>query len=144
MTSLQLSMAIVALGVVLIGVLARWWRGRARDRAARLAGGVTPARLARDVSTRLSVEKSVTGGPSARGMLVGPAHLVLGADRFVVATHHGRVLLIDAAHPGEARCPGPRRLVIEGTHPSGATRVRVEAVVDDAEGWAAAISALSR
>ena len=116
---------------------------RRRDAAVRLPPGTAALRVARGVPVRIFTERNVTGGPVAGAANTGRANLVLtDAAQLFVSTHHGRVLQIDAASPGEARHTGPRRLVIEGVHPSGATRVRAELILDDAAEWAEAITAL--
>jgi hypothetical protein len=68
--------------------------------------------------------------------------MVLSEQRLILATGHGRVLEISAERPGSVRCTGPRRLVIEGQHPSGRAEVRAEMAIDDAEGWQQAAEAL--
>ncbi len=125
------------------GVLVRVQRWRLRRRASLLPAGVSAVREARDAPGRLFVEASLVGGPRAGGYSTIRADLVLAPGLLIVATHQGRMLQVDATHPGKALCTGPRRLVLEGLHPSGSTRVRLELMVDDAEGWAEAAQALA-
>ena len=53
--------------------------------------------------------------------------------RFV--TGHGVVLELGPDSTGQARCVGPRRLVLEGHHPKTQTPVRVELLIDEPEAW---------
>ncbi len=136
--------AILVLAMVFAGAVVKATRARQRLRATQLNPGQSPRRVARAVYGRLYVESSIVGGPRAGGFVRAQTDLVLTDRGLLAATHHGRVLEIDAEHPGRASCTGPGRLVLEGAHPSGSTRVRLEVMVEDADGWAAAISALSR
>lgn len=117
-------------------------RGRRRQRAASLPEGEAAVRRAERVPTRIFVDQTLPGGLKAGGINRDPATLLLSGQRFLVSTGFGRVVEIGPDRAGEAKCVGPRRLVIEGSHPSGRARLRVECLVDDAEGWAAAVSAL--
>jgi hypothetical protein len=74
------------------------------------------------------------------------ADLALSQDRFIMATNHG--VLVDLSCDrgrrfSSVRCPGPGRLVFEGTLPqmSGPSGTyRIEMVVADADGWARALT----
>lgn len=136
------TLLILLLSGLAAGASVRTLRARRRLRATQLPDGGPPSREARDLPVRLYVERTVVGGPQSGGINRGRADLVLGRGCLLVGTHHGRVLQIDAEHPGSASCTGPRRLVLEGQHPSGITRTRLEIMVDDANVWAAAIQAL--
>lgn len=137
------SVALMLLAAAAAGLLVRELQRRARLRATGLPEGQRPLRVARALPGRLYVERSVVGGPQAGGINRGATDLVLGPGQLLAATRYGRVLQIDASHPGSASCTGPRRLVLEGSHPSGSTRVRLEVVVPDAEGWAREVSELA-
>lgn len=142
--SLSTSMVVLMVAALLaVGLLQRV-RSWQRATAARLEEGQPVRRSARSVPARLMVERGITGGPPGGGVNVLRADLTLGETIFVLATHHGRVLEISAARPGTATTTGPRRLVVEGTHPSGASRVRAELIIDDPEGWARDVGGLHR
>jgi len=108
----------------------------------RLQATQVPANLvvkaARGVTARVFVDQDILDGPKANVINNTPADLVLTDDRLIVATRHGRVLEVSSG-AGSVRCTGPRRLVIEGERlrKNGPMKVRIEALVDDAEGWAA-------
>lgn len=130
--------------LVLMTGAVRLWRWRRRRSAVRLPEETAVLREARDLPVRIFVDRTIAGGPKAGGMTRGRGHLVLTADRFILATGHGRLLDLTARAPGIARCTGPRRLVVEGVHPSGRAQVRAEILVDDAEGWVRAAAHLTK
>ena len=132
-----LSLLIVFGGLSLVATLFQVWRKSRRTRGAQLDGGEAVVRELDDVSVRLYVNRSVPGGPRAPGGR-DRARVVLSERRLLIATGHGRVLELGEERPGSVRCTGPRRLVVEGQHPSGRAEVRVEMTVDDAERWPAA------
>lgn len=135
---------LIAIGILIVINAASRWRANARRaRAAHLPPGDAVVRRADRVQTRIFVDKTMPSGPKAGGISRDPATLLLGTHHLVLSTGHGRILEIGPDRPGEARCVGPKRLVIEGAHPSGRAQLRVELLLDDAEGWAAAITALS-
>jgi len=141
MTTLVSALILFA-ALVVVGGLIHSWRKLRRDRAAHLPDGEVVLRDADQVSVRLYVNRSIPGGPSAPGGR-DRARIVLSDKRLLVCTGHGRVLEINAEQAGSVRCTGPRRLVIEGMHPSGRADVRAELAVDDSEGWQEAASQLS-
>lgn len=143
------ALLLVALITALVrGVVhVRGWLLRRRIRAA--AEGIE--RIAEGVSLRVLVEgTAVLPGLRARGANRTRGDLVLCADRFLVVSNRGCVLdLRRGSGSGltSARCTGPGRLVLEGRVPSPSGRpglYRVEAPVDDAEGWAVALRPFTR
>lgn len=138
--------AVVAAGAALRA--AGWWtvrRGAARvprDQVVRAARGVTLRVLVQ--GTRLFPGMSTRYANRTRG------DLVLGRDRFVLATRRGVLIDLGPGHGrplGSVRCTGPGRLVLEGDAPGsrGAMGLyRVEVTVDDAEGWAEALRPYAR
>jgi hypothetical protein len=114
-----------------------------RGRAARRAAGVAlppeePAlQSGLNLPAQIFIDRQVPGGPSPGGRTADRVSLLASARRLRLASGHGRLVEISAERPGEVRSPGPRRLVVEGAHPSGEARVRVELVVDGAEAWVA-------
>ena len=136
-----LSLGIVFGGLIVVAVLFQGWRKSRRNRGAILDEGEGVLREVEDVGVRLYVNRNVPGGPRAPGGR-DRGHMVLSEHRLILATGHGRVLEIGPDRPGSVRCTGPRRLVIEGQHPSGRADVRAEMAVDDARGWQAAATAL--
>lgn len=126
--------------IVCATVFQAWRRGR-RSRGARLPDHETQVREVEEAAVRLYINRTIPGGPRAPGGR-DRARVVLSDQRLLVSTGHGRVLEITAERPGSVRCTGPRRLVIEGQHPSGRADVRAELAVDDAEGWQAAAGGL--
>jgi hypothetical protein len=137
-----LSFIIVFGALIAVATVFNAWRKSRRKRGSALPDGEAVARMVEDVAVRLYVNVTIPGGPRAPGGR-DRAQLVLSDQRLILATGHGRVLEIDAERPGSVRCTGPRRLVVEGQHPTGRAEVRAELAVDDAEGWQAAASALS-
>lgn len=135
--SWMLSVVLMVMGLSLVGGMVHLWRGHRRAQGARLQAGEAATRDVDQLSVRLYIDKSLAGGPRAPGGR-DRARMVVSETRFVLSTGHGRVLEIGEDRPGSVRCTGPRRLVVEGLHPSGRARVRAELVVDDAEGWQAA------
>lgn len=140
--ALLLSLSILMGGALLTGALIQRTRRWQREAAARLDPGEAVRLSAAGLPARLTVARSLTGGPVDGAVHPTRADLALGERTFVLATHHGRMVQIDAAHPGSAVTTGPRRLVIEGEHPSGFTRVRVELLVDAPEAWVEGVTAL--
>jgi len=140
--STLLSAILLFVALVVVGGLIHGYRKVRRDRSARLPDGEDTVRDADQVSVRLYVNRSIPGGPSAPGGR-DRARIVLSDKRLLLCTGHGRVLEINAEQAGSVRCTGPRRLVIEGMHPSGRADVRAELTVDDSEGWQAAAAHLS-
>lgn len=140
---------IVAIVVVFGGLISlnlglRAWRSSRRRGGASLPPGELARRHAAHLSVRLHTDRSLPGGLQPGGGNRARGELVMSDQRLLLATGHGRVLEIRPDQPGEVRFAGPRRLVVEGLHPSGRARVRAELVVDDAEGWAEAARAISR
>lgn len=131
-----LSTVLVFVGLMVVAGVFQAYRAHQRQRGSQLASGESEVRLADGVSVRLYVDRSILGGPRAPGGR-DRARVVLSNRRLLLATGHGRVVEIAHDRPGSVRCVGPRRLVIEGDHPTGRARVRAELVVDDAEGWQA-------
>ena len=86
----------------LILVTRVFWRIR-RAMAARPDSGSCVIRVARDLPTRLWVSRGTEGGPGARGINRGSAHLVLTDTALIVATRHGRVLMLQSNRPGSIR-----------------------------------------
>jgi len=140
--NLLLSFLIAIAVLIAINGVSRWRANARRARAAHLPPGEPVVRRADRVQARIFVDRSLPSGPKSGGISRDPATLLLGGRHLVLSTGHGRILEIGPDRPGEARCVGPKRLVIEGAHPSGRARLRVELLIADAEGWAAAISAL--
>jgi len=138
-----LSVVIVFGALTVVAALFNAWRKSRRNRGASLPDGEVVVREVEEAAVRLYVNTSIPGGPKAPGGR-DRGRLVMSHQRMVLATGHGRVLEISADRPGSVRCTGPRRLVIEGRHPSGRADVRAELAVDDAEGWQAAAAVLSR
>ncbi len=139
-----IAVVIVFGGVVGLNLGLRMWRSQRRRGAATLPAGEAAVRRVGGLSVRLHTDRSLPGGLQAGGGTRGTGELVLSSRRLVLATGHGRVIEIHREQPGEVRFAGPRRLVVEGLHPSGKARVRAELVVDDAEGWAAAAQELAQ
>ena len=135
-----LTIVAVVSGALTVKAALDMLRRRRRAAAVRLPEDAVILREAKEVPVRLWVDRSIAGGPSADGINRGAGHMVLTEHSFVLATWQGRVLEVAVDHPGEARCVGPRQLVIEGLHPTGRARVRAEIIVDDAADWAAAIA----
>lgn len=131
----QVGLGFVALVFGLIALSVGWSRLR-RWRALRRFG---PTLVARDVSFRVSLSGIRGWGDlDSDGPTVIRADLAVRDDAFLVVSEAG--VLLGADGPGtltEARAPGPRRLVLEGKGPDRAGRFRMEALCDDAEGWAA-------
>ena len=141
MTSL-LSNAVVFGALMVVAVLFQAWRASRRNRGARLDPSETVLRETEAIAVRLYVNRNIPGGPRAPGGR-DRGRMVLSDQRLILTTGHGRVLEIRSDRSGSVRCTGPRRLVIEGQHPSGRADVRVELAIDDAEGWQQAAGALS-
>ena len=140
--ALLLPLLVLMCGALLAGALIQRTRRWRREAASRLDPDEVVQLRASAVPARLTVERSLTGGPQGDAIHPTRADIVLGARTFALSTHHGRMVQIDAAHTGSAVTTGPRRLVVEGQHPSGFTRVRVELLVDAPERWVEGISAL--
>lgn len=132
---------VVAVGAALRG--AAWW---SRRRAAARVPRDELVREARGVTLRVLVQGTrVFPGMSTRYANRTRGDLVLGRERFVLATNRG--VLADLA-PGRGRaftsvrCTGPGRLVIEGDAPGARGErglYRIEVTVADAAQWAAAL-----
>lgn len=124
---------------LLSGVNALLLRGRAARRAAGVA--LPPdepvVQAVMNVPAQIFIDRQVPGGPSPGGRTADRVSLAASDGRLRLASGHGRIVEISAERPGAVRSPGPRRLVVEGTHPSGEARVRVELVVDGADAWVA-------
>lgn len=133
------AIVVVGLGVALVGALFERRRAQLRARSAALPGQAGPAQLAATgVQARLLTDAALPG------LRADVAHrlrvdLVLGAAGFRVGSHLGCLLASAAGQAVDARCVGPRRLVVEGVHPSGRARVRLELVIAGADLWAAAL-----
>ncbi len=141
MLSWLISIALVLGGCVLAACGMRIFRRRSRAAAVRIKGH-TPRRQAVDVAVRLTCDAAAPGGLRPGRDYRGLGHMVISGSRFALATDQGRVLEISEALPGQVRAPGPRMLIVEGSHPSGRARVRVELVVDAEQAWSDEIQAL--
>ena len=141
MLSWLISIALVLGGFVLVAWGMQLFRRRSRAAAVRIKGH-EPSRQAVDVAVRLTCDAVAPGGLRPGRDYRGLGHMVLSGGRLALATDQGRVLEVSESLPGQVRAPGPRMLIIEGSHPSGRARVRVELVVDEEQAWAAAIEAL--
>jgi hypothetical protein len=137
-----LSFAIVFGALVVVAILFQAWRTSRRNRGAIISPEEMVVRDIEDIAVRLYVNRNIPGGPRAPGGR-DRGRMVLSGQRLILSTGHGRVLEIRADRPGSVRCTGPRRLVIEGQHPSGRADVRAEMAIHDAEGWQEAAAALS-
>lgn len=137
-----LSITIVFAALVAVGTVFNAWRRSRRLRGSVLPDGETVVREVEECAVRLFLNRSIPGGPRAPGGR-DRARLVLSEARLILSTGHGRVLEITADRPGSVRCTGPRRLVIEGQHPTGRADVRAELAVADAEAWQSDAEALS-
>jgi hypothetical protein len=130
---------IVGTGVALLGALFERQRAQGRARSAAFPGrGNAALRTARGVRARLLTDAALPGlrADVAHRLLVD---LVLAAEGFRVGSHLGCLLATSADQKVVARCVGPRRLVVEGVHPSGRARLRLELAIDEPEVWAAAL-----
>jgi hypothetical protein len=136
------ALGIVLLALVVLNLAARGWRARRRALSARMDGGEPTLRHRTGVSARIFVDKTVRGGPKAGGINQDSATLVLSAQRLIVASQWGRVLMINGDRPGDLRWVGPGRMVVEGLHPNGRARCRVELILADVDTWLDACSAL--
>lgn len=104
-----------------------------------------PVRSLRGVSLRVLTSGQVTmpnmnSGRANRTM----GDLVLGTDRFVVASSRGKLLDVrpTGTRLSSVRCTGPGRLVIEGSTPATSGKAggyRIELVCEDAPEWVAAL-----
>jgi len=141
MLSWVISVAIVLSGFVLAALAMKSFRRRSRAAAVRLKGHA-PSREVVDVPVRLTVDHTAPGGLRAGRDYRGAGHIVVAGQRLLLATDQGRVLEVSASQPAQVRAPGPRMMIIEGSHPSGRARVRVELVIDDEQGWLQDIEAL--
>ena len=141
--ALLLPLLVLMCGALLAGALIQRTRRWQREAAARLDPDEVVQLRASALPARLTVERSLTTfDPPLQSWERSAEGVYVGARTFALSTHHGRMLQIDAAHPGSAVTTGPRRLVVEGEHPSGFTRVRVELLVDAPERWVEGICAL--
>jgi len=132
----MLASLLVVLGALVgVNLVARALRSRRRDRAAVLPPGEPGVRRADRVPARIFIDARVAGGPKPGGYSQGQVTLVLSARRLVLASEWGRALEVRADLPGELRWTGPRRVVVEGTHPSGRARVRAELILDEEDAW---------
>jgi hypothetical protein len=122
----------------------RLLRRRRRRAGARLPDGDPEQRRAEGLPARIFSDRSLPGGPKAGGINRDRADLLLGQRTVVLSTGDGRILDLGPGLSAEARCVGPKRLVLEADHRSGRARLRVELLVDDAEGWARDIQARIR
>ncbi len=113
----------------------------------RKALGVIPPDEVQHALNGVSLRVETRGRTTLPGMNSGRANrtrgdLVVGDDRFVLASARGRLVDIRPGSPrlSSVRSPGPGRLVLEGTSglqgaegPPGA--YRIELVVEDATRW---------
>lgn len=138
-------LAVLFGGFTLVKGAGRLRRWRARRRLA----GTPVIREARGLDGRLTLFKT----PHVLGLAPGPAHdlwldLYVTSDRLLVATDRG--VLLDGHVGGaltSARATAPGRLTIEGEVPrrgAEAGLFRLDLVVDDASGWAAALAPFQR
>lgn len=130
-----IALLLMLVAAATVGATVRAMRRSARIRATQLPSGAIARRVSRELPCRLTVERTIVGGPRAGGINRAPVDLVLTDRQLIAATWHGRILVIDHDHPGKITCTGPSRLVLEGTHPAGETRVRLEVLAEDADGW---------
>ena len=137
---------LISFAIVLSGFVAAAWGMKVFRRRSRFAAvqveGQSAVREAMDVPVRLTVDNNAPGGLRPGRDYRGNGHLVLLSDRLILATDQGRVLEVSASQPGNIRAPGPRMIIIEGSHPSGRARVRVEMVIDDEQAWVKSVEAL--
>lgn len=134
-----LSFFIVMAGLMLVGLVARYARRHSRAAAVAVEGQPV-LREAVDVSVRLVVDNNVPGGLRPGTSYRSEGHLRLTPDCLILATNHGRVLELTPEKTGTVRAPGPRMMILEGSHPSGRARVRAELILDDESSWTAAIA----
>jgi len=144
-----LIIALVAVTALL--ALRRAWGLWLRRRSLARLQGVPIVREAHGVTIRalLYGTPPMLGlNPKRTNHLVGD--LTLTADRFVLASNRGLLADLGAGFGRRftsVRCTGPGRLVIEGDVPYPNRErglYRFELVVDDAAGWAEALSAFVR
>ncbi len=140
------TLAIIALALTLAGLVVRSFGWLVRWRGRRRLGDRAITRAARGRSLRVLVQGTrVFEGMSTTKANRTVGDLWLAADAFVLACNRG--VLVDATATSgrtltSARCTGPGRLVLEGevATPEGPPGLyRVEAQLDDAEAWAAAL-----
>jgi len=124
------SLLLVLAALLGVNLVARAVRSRRRARAAVLPPGEAALRRVEQVPARIFIDGRVAGGPKPGGYSQGLGTLVLTARRVVLASEWGRVLEVREDLPGELRWAGPRRIVVEGSHPSGRARVRAELILD--------------
>ena len=141
MLSWLLSIAIVLSGFALAALGMKVFRRRSRAAAVQLKEH-TPEREAVDVPVRLTVDNVAPGGLRPGRDYRGNGHIVIVGGRLILATDQGRVLEVSDGLPGQVRAPGPRMMIVEGSHPSGRARVRVELVIDDEQAWVRDVEAL--
>lgn len=137
---------LISIAVVLSGFVAAAWgmklfRRKSRAAAVRLKEHA-PDREAVDIPVRLTVDSVAPGGLRPGRDYRGSGHMVIAGGRLMLATDQGRVLEVSESLPAQVRAPGPRMMIVEGSHPSGRARVRVELVVDDEQGWVSAVEGL--
>lgn len=135
-----LSIVIVLGGFAAINMIAGVARKHARSVSV-TDDGQTVLRDAVDASVRFEVDAKVSGGLRPQVSYRSKGHLRLTTDTILLATNHGRILEITAAHPWVVRTPGPRMMILEGPHPSGRARVRAELIVDNEQDWKSDIEA---
>ena len=145
--SLGVTIAVVALAAGAMRFRS-WYR---RYRVLQTLGDAQLLRIERGVSMRILMgrAKALPGmNPNRANRTRGD--LALTADRCLITS--GRGTLADL-RPGKGRrfaavkCPGPGRLVIEGDVPGSdgiAGHYRIDMRIDDAQGWARALSAYVR
>ncbi len=140
---------IVAVGFLAVGAAMRGWSWWMRERVVRALSDRPLVRSARGVSLRVLSR----GARVLPGMTSNRAHrtrgdLLLLDGRFVVASSRGKLLDVSEAGTGPGlpvrsiRCPGPGKLVIEGSVPRAEGDpglFRIETLVPDAVEWARAL-----
>jgi len=136
----------VMLWMFITGWIARFAIAWRRRRWTKAAG--KPIRAARGISVTLLMSDI----PTRTGLKAGRPHvlrvdMVLGENGLAVALGRGPLLQITKERgrtPDSARCPGPGRLVVEGSIPKPSGQVghwRMDAAVPDAKEWVDALNA---
>jgi hypothetical protein len=135
------ALIVVLVALVAAGAVLRGWSFYRRRRALATLGDAEVLRACHGVSMKV-LHNGAFPGLSKTKALRTRGDLALTHDRFLLTS--GRGTLVDL-RPGRgiplsaARCPGPRRLILEGeigAPTGGPSRYRVELLVDDADAWA--------
>lgn len=129
--------------LIVINLAFRAVRGRTRRLSQALPPGEVELHREEGLPARIFTNESLPGGLKARVINRDKADLILSAGRLLVCSGAGRIVEISGERPGTVKVVGPRRLVVEGTHPSGRASLRVELVADSADTWAERARALA-